>query len=393
MKVLERYIFKRVLVVFAAALGWTLAIVWTTQVLARIDLVTDSGQTAMTFFQIATLVMPTVIPPVLPFALIIGITQTLATMNADSELAVISASGSSRMTIVKPIMLLALAASVFSFAVDNLVEPAARQKNRELIAESRGDLLSLVLQEGSFRRIEDGLYVQIGQRLPDGKLGQIFVADSREPNIDFIYYAKSGAVVRTADKTALLMFDGVVQRKTPSGGVSIIRFASYSFDLGTFTSEVNQVTLQPKDQTLGFLLHPDATDRNYQRKPQAYRAELHRRMTEWLYPAIFALIAIAVAGDARSHREARVHPMITAIVIALFWWWVGYFVSDRAETQPAFVYAMYAVPIIASGVAISFIVANRALELPMGVIDWFGSVFRWIWSLITPRRRIAAGGA
>ncbi|MCO5066203.1 MAG: LPS export ABC transporter permease LptF [Rhizobiaceae bacterium] len=393
MKVLERYILRRVFAVFAAALGWTLAIVWTTQVLARIDLVTDSGQTALTFFQIATLVMPTVIPLVLPFALIIGITQTLATMNSDSELAVISASGASRMTVIKPIMLLALAVSVLSFAVDNLVEPAARQKNRELIADSRGDLLSLLLQEGAFRRIEDGLYVQIGERLPDGKLGQIFVADSREPNIDFIYYAKTGTVVRTEDKSALLMFDGVVQRKTPTGGVSVIRFASYSFDLGTFTAEVNEVTFQPKDQTFSYLLNPDPNDRNFQRKPQAYRAELHRRLTEWLYPAIFALIAIAVAGDARSHREARVHPMITAIVIALFWWWVGYFVSDRAETEPVFVYAMYGAPALASAIAIGFIAANRALELPMGVVDWVASLFGSIWRAIVPRRHAAAGGA
>jgi lipopolysaccharide export system permease protein len=289
-------------------------------------------------------------------------------------------------------MWIAVGASVLSFAVDNLVEPAARQQNRELIAESRGDLLSLILQEGAFRRIEDGLYVQIGERLPDGKLGQIFVADSREPNIDFIYYAKNGTVVRTEDKSALLMFDGVVQRKTPTGGVSVIRFASYSFDLGTFTSEVNQVTLLPKDRTLAFLINPDPADRTYQAKPQAYRAELHKRLTEWLYPAIFALIAIAVAGDARSHREARVHPMITAILISLFWWWMGYFVSDRAESNPAFVLAMYAVPIVASAIAIGFIVANRALDLPIGVFDWFASIFRSLWRSIGPGRHASAGG-
>ena len=53
MKVIERYIFRRALVLFCAALVWTLAIVWTTQVLARIDLVTDSGQSALAFFEIA----------------------------------------------------------------------------------------------------------------------------------------------------------------------------------------------------------------------------------------------------------------------------------------------------------------------------------------------------
>ena len=72
MKVIERYIMRRTLLVFLAALFWTLAIVWTTQVLAKIDLVTDSGQSALTFFEIAALILPSIIPIVVPFAIVRG---------------------------------------------------------------------------------------------------------------------------------------------------------------------------------------------------------------------------------------------------------------------------------------------------------------------------------
>ena len=130
MKVVERYIMRRAFVVFLAALVWTLAIVWTTQVLAKIDLVTDSGQSSLTFFEVAALILPSIIPIVVPFALVVAVAQTLSVMNSDSELAVVNAAGASRWTIVRPIMLLALAASVFSFTVDNGVDPYARQKNQ-----------------------------------------------------------------------------------------------------------------------------------------------------------------------------------------------------------------------------------------------------------------------
>ena len=109
MKVAELYIFRRALSLFLAALAWTLAIVWTTQVLTRINLVTDNGQSAATFFQVAALILPTIIPIVVPFALIVAVAQTLSVMNSDSELVVISAAGSSRMTVIKPILILALA--------------------------------------------------------------------------------------------------------------------------------------------------------------------------------------------------------------------------------------------------------------------------------------------
>ena len=370
MKVVERYIMRRALAVFLAALIWTLAIVWTTQVLARIDLVTDNGQSALTFFEVAALIIPTIIPIVVPFALVVAVAQTLSVMNSDSELAVINAAGASRWTIVRPVLLIALAASVLSFAVDNGVEPYARQKNRQLIASSRADLLSLIIQEGTFRKIDDGLFLQIGERLPDNRLGGIFVADSREEGANLIYYAKSGSVVEKGDEKVLMMNDGVIHRKTLTGDLSVIRFTSYAFDLSAFMSAANDILLLPKDRTTQYLLNPDPNDKIFQRRPGAYKAELDQRFSEWSYSLVFALIALAVAGDARSHREARIHPLITAIAIALFVRWLGFFAAGKADKVPQYAYMVYGVPIVASAVAIWFIVTSRSMELPGSWADW-----------------------
>ena len=107
----------------------------------------------------------------------IGITQTLTAMNSDSELTVMDAAGARRSIIIRPIMILAIAISVFSFVVDNMVEPKARVAVREMVADAYADLLSSVIEEKNFRRIEDGLYVQIAQRLsgrPEGPLRRGF---------------------------------------------------------------------------------------------------------------------------------------------------------------------------------------------------------------------------
>ncbi|OBQ60027.1 LPS export ABC transporter permease LptF [Mesorhizobium erdmanii] len=370
MKVVERYIMRRAFVVFLAALVWTLAIVWTTQVLAKIDLVTDSGQSSLTFFEVAALILPSIIPIVVPFALVVAVAQTLSVMNSDSELAVVNAAGASRWTIVRPIMLLALAASVFSFAVDNGIDPYARQKNRALVAESRADLLTLIIQEGTFRKIEDGLFLQIGERLPDNRLGGIFVADSREEGVNLVYYAKTGSVVERGGEKVLMMNDGVIHRKTLTGDLSVIRFTSYAFDMSAFMAAASQVTLLPKDQTTQYLLNPSPNDKNFQQNPQEYRAEIDQRFSEWTYSMVFALIALAVAGDARSHREARVNPLITAITISLFVRWLGFFAASKADEVPQYAYMVYGVPIVASAVAIWFIVSNRTMELPVAWADW-----------------------
>lgn len=382
---------RRTLLVFVATLFWTLLIVWTTQVLAKINLVTDSGQSALAFFEVATLILPSVAPIVIPFAVVIAVAQTLSVMNTDSELVVINAAGASRWTVIRPIMLLALGASVLSFAIDNGVDPYARERNRALIAEARGDFLSMIIQEGTFRKIEDGLFVQVGERLPDGGLGGIFVADSREKGVDLVYHAKRGAVIDNNGEKALLMQDGVIHRKAPGGDVSVIRFASYAFDLSSLAPATQRIFLLPKDRTLGFLFNPDPNDRVYKDQPQAFRAELHARLTDWLYSALFALIALAVASDAKSHRQGRIHPLLTATTISLFVRWLGFFISNNAQKDPAFIPLLYALPVAVVLVCAWFIATNRTMELPVSWAERAGMLVRGALERFAPAWMRSAG--
>ena len=386
MKVVERYILRRAFGVFASALFWTLAMVWVSQVLARINLVTDSGQSAFTFFEVATMLLPSVVPIVVPFALIIGITQTLSAMNQDSELVVLSAAGSSRRTIIRPIILMALLASVFVFIVDNGLNPLARERFRVLLASANADLISSVIQEGSFRRVEDGLYVQISERLPDGRLGGIFVADSRDPKTELNYYAKTGVILENVGENVLLMQEGIISRKAPERPASLIRFDSYGFDLSAFAPSERAPVMFPKDRPLSYLLNPDPNDTVLIERPDYYTTELNTRFTEWLYPLVFALIAIACAGDARSHREARLHPMATAIFLALFVRWAGFTVANSAEGSRLFSVLIYVVPLAAAAVAIGFIRANKTLELPVSWVESLLKRFEGLRAMISRSR-------
>jgi len=88
-----------------------------------------------------------------------------------------------------------------------------------------------------------------------------------------------------------------------------------------------------------------------------------------MFPITFALIALAVAGDARSHREARIHPLVTTICIALLVRWVAFFAEGQSRTEPLFGYLMYAVPIGMGLVSIWFIRTQRSMELPIGLVD------------------------
>ncbi len=256
-------------------------------------------------------------------------------------------------------------AVMFEDLARNLIEPKVRVAAREMVAATYADLLSSVIEEKTFRRVEDGLYIQISERHSGRVLKGLLVADSRDPAFDLIYYAREGAV--NAEGTALIMHDGEVHRKIPGGNVSIIRFDSYSFDLSDLTQSRGQTTLRPGDRSLAYLLNPDPDDKNVREDPGAYRAELHRRLTEWSFPLLFSLVALVIAGDARSHRDARLHPLISALSISFLLRWASFYSANQAESRPFFILVMYAVPLIAGGCLIYLLMAHRKLKIPASV--------------------------
>ncbi len=110
MTLIERYIALRIVKMAVASILPVLAVIWIVQVLARVNLVTDSGQSISSFFQLAGLILPTIIPMVIPFGVVIGVAQTFSAMNADSEFAVIDAAGMPRRRLLRPVFIVALGA-------------------------------------------------------------------------------------------------------------------------------------------------------------------------------------------------------------------------------------------------------------------------------------------
>lgn len=365
MKILEQYILRRVVLMFLTALLPVLAIIWTTQVLQRINLVTDSGQSVGSFMVLATMILPTIVATVLPFALVIGITHTLTTMNNDSELAVIDAAGAPRRTIQRPVILLAVGLSLLSFLMMGFVEPAMRVNVRTMIATAYADLLSSVIEEKTFRQIEPGLYVQISERQSGRTMKGLLVADSRDPASELIYYAREGAVDETGK--SLVMQDGEVQRKAPNGDVTVIRFDRYAFDLSDLSEERGQARFGAKDRGLFYLMDPDPLDERYVSKPNDFSAELHRRISASLFPLVFTIISLMMCGDARSHREARLHPMASALIMSLTLFWASNYLTSLTETSIAFVPLLYLVPLASGGAAAFMLATSRTPRLPKSV--------------------------
>jgi len=145
------------------------------------------------------------------------------------------------------------------------------------------------------------------------------------------------------------MFGGYVHRYDSKGedkDVQIVAFDQNMIDLSEFSpKDGNSKKLRPREKYTGELISPDMTDRAIARNYPQLRAELHDRLATPLYPIVFAFIAIAFLGHARTTRESRWAQILAAFGIAVALRVAGITAGNLVALHAWAVGLVYAIPL------------------------------------------------
>lgn len=393
---IQSYIFYKILRAFLMVFGALTMTVWLTQALRQFDLVSAMGQTIITFFQITLLLLPSLTTVTAPIALMLAVIFTFNAMNQGSELVVINAAGTKQWWMLKPVLLAALAVAAFMSTMTLWMSPLSLQLWRELKSEINGNLVTSILREGEFIKIENGLYFQLRQRMPDGTLRGIFLSDNRDDDEAVDYIAERGAVLDSPLGIFLVMSDGTIQtRKESDSSLSVIQFTSYAFDLSSFSSPSKAPVLLPNERPTGYLFNPDPDDRLYQKQPSKYVSELHARFTTPINAFVFAIIPLLFLSQAETARQKRSATIALAAVSALGLAAFEFVLSIAARDQGLTPIAMYVVPIaaiIGSAVLILMGVQPRAPDFLIVYSEKIADGFRGIFRRRRTPAPVAPGG-
>jgi lipopolysaccharide export system permease protein len=383
MRLIERYIFRKIassFVLIFIALG---AMVWLSQALREFDLVTAQGQNVWTFLQVSALLLPVLISIICPVALLIAVIYCLNQLNSESELAVINASGASQSTLLKPVLAIGLLTMVFVGSMSLYFAPLSVRAWQELITNVRGNILTAIMRDGQFMTIAGGLTFHMRDRAPDGSFSGIFLSDDREAETTVTYLAERGAILENPLGLFLIMSNGTIQQRNKlDQSISMIEFSSYAFDLSSFSSSGAVPELRPSARSTAYLINPDPDDRYYRQFPGKYRAELHDRLSSPLYALMFAVLPLAFLGQAGSSRESRTASIVAAVVLVIMLRSMGILLVGFAESGLAAIVLMYAVPLGATGLAIVMVLRGAQLRPPERVAAFAETAFGRISGLL-----------
>ena len=220
---------------------------------------------------------------------------------------------------------------------------------RSFITQVRADLISQVLQPGRFSSPEDGLTFHIRDRSPNGDLLGLLVHDERDSKQVMSYLAERGRIITNDEGSYLVMFDGYVHRydgEDADKDVQIVAFDQNMLDLSEFSPKDNGgKELRPRELYISDLISPDMNDKTTKRNYGQIRSELHDRLATPLYPLVFAFVAIALLGHARTTRESRWAQILSAFGIALGLRVAGLMAGNLVALNAWAVVLVYAVPL------------------------------------------------
>ena len=373
--VLTRYIFLQAAVPFVLATFVLTGIIWLTQALRMLDLLITQGQSLGTFFQLSMLALPSAVNTVLPIALFCALLYTLNKLISDSELVVIFSAGISRWSVTFPVMLLVSLIMILVLFLNVYLMPAGMRELRQRLFQIRGDIATSMIREGSFSNPVAGLTVYVRSRSPDGIIRGILVHDERVKGKPITYMAESGELVRTPEGPRLVMYNGNIERVSAAQGpkqspVSILFFDKYTYDLSQYNSENPVMEYEARERFLPDLFNPASNDYYAQQYKTKLRAEGHDRLAAALYPAMFALIAMACLLPAPFNRRGYTMRIVAGAIAALLARMAGFSAYNLTTSDSSAIPLVYAVPITVSLISVALISGVTYGSVKRRILGW-----------------------
>lgn len=347
MKNINRYIMKQLAVPMLFITFSLTGVIWLSQSLKFVEKLIN-GLPVSTFLYLSLLLLPDILRYTLLLGLFFGTLFAFNKLYSDSELIVMWAAGLSKSALAKPAIYVALIVTLVMYVLGFFLVPYGNRTVTELRVAWQDSLAAVVLREGVFNSLTDGVTVYIREKTPAGEMLGILVHDERIPEKPVTYMAERGAFVKTDEGPRFIMNAGNLQEVSKDDAkLSLLYFDQYTLDISQFEKKSGARWLSPEHRYIWELINPEDSDR-VRREAHKLNAELQQRIVLPLYAVALVFIALAGIMGGEFTRRGRSRRMIIAAAAGVLLL-IAAMALFRASVQPVLVtLALYLLPILAS---------------------------------------------
>ncbi len=290
MKKLNVYISRQIIIGFLLVTFSLMSILWLTQSLRFVELVTNKGLPLSLFIKLTSCLMPRLFSLLSPISLFVAVLFVYNRMLSDRELVVMQSAGISPWQNSKPAVYVGIFFSLFGLYINNFAIPYAEKEFNDLEWQVKNNVSHLMFREGEFTTLQNGLTVFITEHEKNDSVKGILINDERDPQVKVTVTAEHGIIVYTEKGPRLIMNNGVRQEITnKSGQFSSLSFDRYSVDFGAQSSGKKKDD-SARSKTLTELFDAKNNPELTPQEANRYIVEGHRRLMNPFFNLVLALV-------------------------------------------------------------------------------------------------------
>ena len=206
---------------------------------------TEDGHGLKTYFLFTLFSFPKIISKLIPFVFFIALFFTLINYDSKNELLILWTNGISKLEFVKKIFIISIFVLLVQIFFSAFLSPFSQYKARLFLKDSNIDFFTVLIKEGKFINVVEGLTIFIDKKDSDKNFTNIFIDDSSKKQQKMIY-AKKGQIIENNKKKIFVLNKGQILNKEKSK-FNIFQFEEINFDLSNYTTNT---ILTPKIQEI-----------------------------------------------------------------------------------------------------------------------------------------------
>ena len=324
--VIFKYIIRELLIYFFVSFAFFFVVFFVNQILLMAETILKKRVPVATVGKLIWYNLPAIVAQSAPFSTLLGFLMCLGRLVTDNEVLILRASGQRYSVILKPVIILGVIISLFSFVMNDYFLPLGTLKYNRLMKQVILSNPAIELESQSIKRIGD--YTFIIGNVDKTKVSDMVIFDSSNSGKLKVIIANESNVKKSTEEDVLmqmklsnpnvLMFNGLKK-----GNYDILTGSSLTLNIFDDVIDIGKSSLSPREMTSKdlWLKIRDYKKKNILTKRQlnSYNLEFNKKFSIPFGSIFFALLAFPLAL-VFGKRDGFTLGLIFGIILSVLYW-------------------------------------------------------------------------
>jgi len=211
-------------------------IIWITQSVRLLDLISEEGNSIVTYFLYILLILPKFFSRISLIIFFISLLVTLIKFEDSNELKSVWLSGFKKKSFILFLIRSSLILILILIILRTFAVPYFNYKSRELLLNTGVGSIAPLLKQNNFNNPLKKVTMFIGKKNQINEMEEIILFED-SPEVKKTIIAKSGVLISENKKNLLVLVDGSIQEERKNRKISILDFDKTTLDLSQYNKK------------------------------------------------------------------------------------------------------------------------------------------------------------